>query len=240
MPADSAIRAILVDRLAAIESRIAAACQRANRERSSVALVAVTKTVSPQVASLLPELGLLDLGENRPQELWRKAEALHDPRIRWHFIGHLQRNKVERTLPQVCLFHTVDSQRLLEEIASAGTKAGIRPQVLLQINASREEQKHGFDFDEVVHLQESLIRRGVDAIGLMGMAAYADDPERARPAFRELRELRDRLRTDWGDLGQKLHHLSMGMSGDFEVAIEEGATIVRIGSTLFDGLETEA
>lgn len=238
MLTDAEIRTRLSERLVAIESRINAACARAGRDRAAVTLIAVTKTVSPRVAGLLPELGLLDLGESRPQELWRKADALKNWPIRWHFIGHLQRNKVERMLPLVHLIHTVDSERLLEAIAAEGVKAGIRPKVLLQINASREEQKHGFTFDEFAYLKDTIARLPVDVSGVMGMAAYADDPELARPAFAELR-LRCRWWwAEWKGCAQNIE-LSMGMSGDFEVAIEEGATFVRIGSTLFAGLENE-
>ena len=128
---------------------------------------------------------------------------------------------------------------MLEAVAAEGVKAGIRPKVLLQINASREEQKHGFTFEEFAGLKDAIVRLPVEVCGVMGMAAYADDPELARQAFRELRALRDRLREEWDGLGQSLNQLSMGMSGDFEVAIEEGATYIRIGSTLFEGLENE-
>ena len=224
----------LTARLAAVEARIAAACVRANRPRESVRLVAVTKTVSPRVAGLLPALGVADLGESRPQELRRKAAAV--PGVSWHMIGHLQRNKVEETLPLAGLIHSVDSPRLLDAVAAAARKLNVRPRILLQVNASREEQKHGFAFDEVPALRAAVSAFPGEVVGLMGMAADADDPEAARPAFRELRELRDRLRQEWG---VDLPELSMGMSGDFEVAVEEGSTLVRVGSTLFAGLEAE-
>src|SRR5688572_23054606 len=137
---DAELRTVLADRLAAVRGRIAAACARVNRDPSEVSLVAVTKTVSPRVAGTVAELGVLDLGENRPQELWRKAEALRHLPIRWHLVGHLQRNKVERTLPLVHLIHSVDSVRLLEAIAATARKRGACPPVLLEVNASREEQ----------------------------------------------------------------------------------------------------
>lgn len=229
---DDDLRTVLARRVAAVRARIAAACARVGREPGEVTLVAVTKTVSPRVAALMPELGVPDLGENRPQELWRKAEALKGRDIRWHMIGHLQRNKVERTLPLVHLFHGIDSQRLLEAVAAEGAKRGLAPRVLLQVNISHEEQKHGFEAEELTTLK---LDPPVEVAGLMGMAAYADDPELARPAFAGLRRLRDRLH----DRGERLPHLSMGMSGDFEVAIEEGATLVRVGTTLFEGLERE-
>jgi PLP dependent protein len=236
---DDELRSLLADRVAAVRGRIAAACARAGRDPAGVTLVAVTKTVSPRVAGLMPELGVPDLGENRPQELWRKAEALKHLPIRWHMIGHLQRTKVERTLPLVHMIHAIDSLRLAQAVAAEGVKRGRRPTVLLQVNASREEQKHGFDSDELLPSGAEIARLPLDVVGLMGMAAYADDPEAARPTFADLRRLRDRLRAEWpaGDI--QLTHLSMGMSGDFEVAVEEGATLVRVGSTLFEGLEGE-
>lgn len=238
---DDALRTLLADRLAAVRARIAAACARAGRE-PDVMLVAVTKTVSPRVAGLLPELGVTDLGENRPQELWRKAEELKHLPIRWHLIGHLQRNKVERTLPLVHLIHSIDSLRLLQTVADTARKWGSCPPLLLQVNASREAHKHGFDYDDLIREGPRIatLAAELDVAGLMGMAEYSDDPEKARSTFRELRQFRDRLRgeTIFASI-RSLPHLSMGMSGDFEVAVEEGATLVRIGTTLFEGLEGE-
>ncbi|HJZ94509.1 MAG TPA: YggS family pyridoxal phosphate-dependent enzyme [Gemmataceae bacterium] len=236
---DHDLRSKLTDRLAAVRARIAAACARAHRDPAGVTLVAVTKTVSPNVARLLPELGVLDLGESRPQELWRKAEALAHLPIRWHLVGHLQRNKVERTMPLVHLTHSIDSLRLFREVDAQAAKLNARPRVLLQVNISSEGQKHGFEPDELVRAAPDLVRGRVEIVGLMGMAAYSDDAERARPAFAGLRQLRDRLRREWNLTGFQLENLSMGMSGDFEVAVEQGATLVRIGTTLFAGLEGE-
>ena len=236
---DDELRLVLAQRVTAVRDRIAAACARAGRKADEVTMVAVTKTVSPRVAGMMPEMGVMDLGENRPQELWRKAEALKHMSIRWHFIGHMQRNKVERTLPFVHLLHSIDSLRLAEEVAAQGSKLGVRPRVLLQVNASHEEQKHGFDFDELVAAEAGLDRLPLDVVGLMCMAAYADDPKQARPTFASLRAFRERLQQQWRLMSPSLTQLSMGMSGDFEVAIEEGATIVRIGTTLVEGLETE-
>lgn len=221
------VRQALTARLQMVEDRLRAACRRAGRSRDEVTLVAVTKTVSAEVASLLPEIGVVYLGENRPQELWRKAPLVPGG-VHWHLIGHLQRNKIERTLPLVRLIHSVDSVRLLEALDQA---AAGRPEplaVLLEVNASREPNKHGFAPEEVLPLAEMLAGlRHVRVEGLMTMAAYDADPERARATFAEARKLRDRL---------GLRQLSMGMSHDFEVAIEEGATLVRIGSALFEGL----
>jgi pyridoxal phosphate enzyme (YggS family) len=220
-------RSVLTARLAAVEERLSAACRRAGRARSEVTLVAVTKTVGPEVAALMPELGVLDLGENRPQELWRKA-ALLPTDVSWHLIGHLQRNKIERTLPLIRLIHSVDSVRLLHELERTDCDEPLP--VLLEVNASGEASKQGFQPEEVAALEPVLIGlRRVRLDGLMTMAALEDDPQRCRPTFIRLRELRDQLRGLVGN-AHPLNHLSMGMSNDFEVAVAEGATLVRLGA----------
>jgi pyridoxal phosphate enzyme (YggS family) len=227
---NSALLAPLKERINRVEARIVAACARAGRARSDVTLVAVTKTVDVEVASCLPALGIVDLGENRPQELWRKAAALSRD-VRWHLIGHLQRNKVERTLPLIHLIHAVDSVRLLEALEQQANDVG----VLLEVNASGESSKHGFAPDDVLPLVPTLRRlQHVRVGGLMTMAAL-QAPEACRPTFRALRELRDRLKAELVGL-HAVEHLSMGMSNDFEVAIEEGATFLRLGSVLFEGI----
>lgn len=232
---DSEIRTLLSDRLAAVRGRIAGACQRAGRDPGEVTLVAVTKTVSPQVAAIAFELGMRDLGESRPQELWKKAEAI--PNATWHLIGHLQRNKIERTIPLVSLVHSVDSVRVLEALAEFGRNRGEAVPVLLEVNCSREAAKGGFSPEELSAVCDNAMSlTGVSLRGLMTMAAYSDDPQLARPAFAELRRLRDEMLTL---TRLELPHLSMGMSNDFEVAVEEGATLVRIGTTLFEGLESK-
>jgi pyridoxal phosphate enzyme (YggS family) len=226
---------ILVERVHAIEERIRSACRRARRGRAEVTLVAVTKSVPVEVAALLPAAGIVNLGESRPQELWRKAAALPDT-VRWHLVGHLQRNKVEKTLPLVHMIHSVDSVRLLETLEREAAKRDHFLDVLLEVNASAEASKHGFPPGEVPHLAGKLRElRQVRVQGLMTMAAYEEEPERCRVTFAALRTLRDVLRTAVG-AAQPFAHLSMGMSNDFEVAIDEGATLVRIGSALFEGL----
>lgn len=223
-------------RLADVDSRISAACRRAGRRRDEVTLVAVTKTVSAEVASILPELGVVDLGESRPQELWRMAASL-PAGVRWHLVGHLQRNKVEKTLPLTHLIHSADSVRLLHAINDQAASLARTAQVLLEVNMSREANKTGFAPDEVSDLKEALSSLSrVRITGLMTIAALEDDPQRCRQTFSRLRELLDRLKRAWHALGEPLVHLSMGMSNDFEVAVEEGATIVRIGTALFEGL----
>lgn len=226
---DPDVRTLLATRLRTVEERIAAACARAGRSRADVTLIAVTKTVSPAVAALMPELGVTDLGESRPQELWKKAAVI--PAARWHLIGHMQRNKIDKTIPLVSLVHSADSERVLDALAAFGETRGDPVTVLLEVNCSREVNKGGFAPDS---LPTQTARPGLRVEGLMTMAAHHDDPQACRPTFAELRTLRDRLRTE---TGLSLPHLSMGMTNDFEVAIEEGSTFVRLGSVLFEGLE---
>ena len=232
---DSELRSLLAERLAAVNARIVVACQRSGRDRAAVTLVAVTKSVSPRVATLLPGLGVRDLGESRPQEQWKKAAAISG--VNWHFIGHLQRNKLERTMPLVSLIHSVDSVRLLTALDAFGREQNSMVRALLEVNCSREPAKGGFAPEELASILQSVSSEsGVQIEGLMTMASHYDNPERCRPTFSELRSLRDDMRTR---TGLSLPQLSMGMSNDFEIAIEEGATLVRIGTTLFEGLERE-
>jgi pyridoxal phosphate enzyme (YggS family) len=230
------LKTLLAANLNAVETRIQAACRRAGRARDTVTLVAVTKSVSVEVAALLPEAGVADLGENRAQEFWSRAVAL--PSVRWHFVGHLQRNKIERTLPLVHLLHSVDSLRLLHALEREAEKQQRQVNVLLEVNASREANKQGFAPEELASLVTELAKiRQVRVRGLMTMAALTEDPEQCRPTFAGVRELRERLRLQISP-PHELVHLSMGMTNDFEVAIEEGATLVRIGTALFAGLAT--
>ncbi len=223
---------MLQDRITTVNRRIADAAARCGRRRADVTLVAVTKYSSPDIASIAWDLGVRDFGESRPQELWKKHAAL--PTANWHLIGHLQRNKIEKTIPLVSLVHSVDSERLLLALDEFGRKRGSLVSVLLEVNCSREESKGGLRPEDVpVLADKALTLPGVRIDGLMTMAAFHDDPQLCRPTFAELRELRDRLRSR---TGLPLPNLSMGMSNDFEVAIEEGANLVRIGSTLFEGL----
>ncbi|HLW66822.1 MAG TPA: YggS family pyridoxal phosphate-dependent enzyme [Gemmataceae bacterium] len=233
MPSDS--RTLLAQRLHDVRERIAAACRRAGRSPHEVTLVAVTKTVDSKIAQLLPELGIFDLGESRPQELWKKAAELPNT-VRWHLVGHLQRNKIERTLPLAKWIHSVDSARLVEALEQECRKHQVHARVLLEVNASHEEAKQGFEPRQVPEIAKILSKYPhIEISGLMTMAALSDDPELARPTFAELRHLRHQLRELLGQ-PNALPELSMGMTNDFEVAIEEGATLVRIGSALFEGL----
>lgn len=214
---------------------MAAACVRAGRPVDAVRLVAVTKYSSLGAIRALADLGVEDLGENRPQQLLERRDAL--PAASWHLIGHLQRNKVRAVLGKVALIHSVDSLRLLERIDDIAQEMGLRPDVLLEVNVSGEASKDGIDPDLLQRVVEAIAgRKHVDVRGLMTMAPLSDNAEDARPHFRRLRELRDEL-ARWFS-GHSFCDLSMGMSGDFEVAIEEGATLVRVGSSLLAGVES--
>lgn len=233
----------LADNLQRATEEIATACARAGRSPDDVTMVAVTKYAEPSWIHGLVELGVRDLAESRPQQLIERAEQFPSD-IRWHLIGHLQRNKVKQVLPRTALLHSVDSLRLLERIGEiAAERVGSapadhpnRPRVLLEINVSGESAKDGLSIAELTSQWDALQTvSNVHIVGLMTMAPLTDDPEVARPVFRELRQLRDNLAARAAP-HVKLTELSMGMSGDFAIAIEEGATLVRIGSRLFDGL----
>jgi pyridoxal phosphate enzyme (YggS family) len=233
----------LLDNLAAVRQKIAHAAQRSGRAADDVTLVAVTKYTSDDVIQELVEAGCRDLGEARPQALWAKAAALakrfehagqSQTEMRWHLVGHLQRNKVEQTLPLVSLIHSADSVRLLQAIDEAAVRR--RVPLLLEVNVSGDATKHGFAPDELdPALPRIAALTHVDVRGLMCMAAREGDGEVARRNFATLRALRDRLAPNVPE-SISLAELSMGMSGDYEIAIEEGATIVRIGSALFEGM----
>lgn len=231
----------LLDRLSLnlsqVRAQIAEAAVRSGRRPEDVRLVGATKYVDLETTRALFHAGLHDLAESRPQELWKKAEALQDLPIRWHLIGNLQRNKVERTLPLVSLFHSGDSMRLLTAVSTAAAKQGRVVETLLEVNISGDETKHGFRPDELRSVVESSSDlTGLKVRGLMTMAALEGGSARARQDFAALRELRDTLAPSCPPQVE-LTELSMGMSGDFVEAIEEGATIVRVGSALFEGLE---
>lgn len=207
-----------------VMQRIEAACTRCGRDPADVTLVAVSKGQSVEaIRTHVLAHGHRELGENRVQEFERKRRELDDG-VRWHLIGHLQRNKASRAVDAV-LIHSLDSERLAQALETEGARREHRIAVLVQVNVSGEESKYGVapaQAPELVRYASSLPH--VVVRGLMTMAPYAPDPEASRPVFRALRELGDRL---------GLPERSMGMSGDFEVAIEEGATLVRVGSALF-------
>ena len=222
----------LADNLERVRGRIASAAKQAGRSPDEVRLVAVTKYADAAAVRRLYELGQRDFGESRPQALWLKVEELTDlPDVRWHMIGHLQRNKVSRTLPLIHLLHSGDSSRLLAAVAAAAGELGRVQDVLLEVNISGDATKHGFHPSEAAEAVASLQNlTHVRPRGLMGMASRDGDLEAAARDFSALRKLRDTLQATHPTLD--LAELSMGMSGDLEVAVAVGATLVRVGSDL--------
>ena len=230
----TSVQETLAHNLALVRNRIETALAKAGRKPGDAKLVAVTKRAPVEWIRPLVELGAKDLGENYPQELWRKSELVADLGPRWHLIGHLQGNKAKRTLPLVRMIHSVDSLKLLETLDELAMDANDAPSVLLQVNTSAEASKHGWSPESILAEAERVAARSVlRIVGLMTMAPLDCDGDLARPYFARLRELRDNLRAS---TGLPLPELSMGMSGDFEAAIAEGATLVRVGSAIFEGL----
>lgn len=241
MPIPETVRESIAANLAAVEERIAAACQRAGRSREAVTLVAVTKTRSLDEIVAAYACGVRDLGENRVEEAAEKVPALRaafdrDP-ARWHMIGHVQGRKARDCARLADVVHSVDSVRLAVRLDRYAGEAGRRLPVLLEANVSGEESKYGFAaWDEagraalIAAAHEVAALPNLDARGLMTMAPIVADPEEARPVFVRLREVRDALQTA---TGHEWPELSMGMTDDYPVAVEEGATMVRIGRAIF-------
>jgi len=222
------------DNLARVRNQMSAVCERVQRDPSEITLVAVTKYASEAAVRALYELGHRDFGESRPLQLADRA-ARFPVDIRWHLIGHLQRNKADRVIPCTHRIHSVDSWRLLRCLEEVAAKKACRPAVLLEVNVSGEASKDGFTTGELLlSWKDVQPSSAVEITGLMTMAPLDADADRVRVVFRDLRELRDELAAR-GPF--PLPELSMGMSGDFELAIEEGATHIRIGSALFEGCE---
>lgn len=219
-----------------VRGRIAQAAVRSGRWGADVRLVAVTKRTTADRARALVALGQIDLGENYPQELWSKRAALDNPAVRWHLIGHLQSNKARRSLPLVAMIHSVDSLSLLQTLDVLAGEAPHKPLVCLQVNCSGERAKHGWSPEAILADAEDIADcRHLPVVGLMTMAALDTNAEASRPAFIRLRETRDRLRKR---TGLSLPELSMGMSNDYEIGVEEGATLVRVGTALWEGVQT--
>ena len=222
--------AIIEKNLKSLLGRIRSAAGRAGRDPASVRLVAVSKTHPAESIRVAFEAGQRAFGESRVQEADSKA-ALLPSSIEWHFIGHLQTNKIRRALPHFQLFHGVDNGGLARQMDRIAGEFGGFPRVLLEVNVSGEGTKFGFAPEALkAGIASLLALPHVQIAGLMTMAPYSDDPEAARPVFASLRKLRDELEQQ---TGTPLPELSMGMSGDFEAAITEGSTIVRVGSALF-------
>lgn len=221
----------LQDRIEHVEQRIEEVCKQSRRKREEIQLVAVTKYVSVAKTAQVLDAGLLHLGENRWQNAEDKWNQLHERGV-WHFIGHLQTNKVKDVIGKFEYIHSLDRLSLAKEIQKKASSMDIRVKVLVQVNISGEESKYGLPPEQVDSFFEQISAfSNLEVVGLMTMAPEVDHAEMTRPVFRGLRELRDDI-NNRGLTKNPLTHLSMGMSGDFEIAIEEGATFVRLGSIL--------
>lgn len=220
-------------RLASIKARIANAARQSNRDPQTVRLVAVTKTVPVEVVRAAIPAGITVLGENYVQEAREKFNALHACGATWHFIGHLQRNKAKYAVRMFDLIHTVDSLRLARELDKEAHKIDKIQPILIQVNISQEASKSGIQTSEAIELVAAIAPLKNLAIrGLMTMPPFFDQPDKARPYFAALRRLADQIAAKGFD-NVAMDELSMGMTGDFEAAIAEGATLVRIGTALF-------
>lgn len=221
---------VLSDQLTRVQHHINAACHSAGRDPSSVTLLPVTKNFPPEVVRMAYNLGVTAVAENRVQEAEQKAEALSDLPIEWSIIGPLQRNKAKDVARFATELQTLDSVRLANQLNRRLEQEGRTIRAFIQVNTSREEQKSGVDPADVAGLLKELeVFEHIHVRGLMTMAMFDADDNAVRACFRELRELRDSLR----DSHENISELSMGMSGDYQLAIAEGATIVRIGSAIF-------
>ena len=219
--------------LADVRRRIRDAAQGAGRSPGDVRLLAVSKTFDLDHVRAAAAAGQEDFGENRVQEALQKIDGSADLKIRWHLIGTLQSNKVRKAVPRFSAIHSVDSQRVLEAIDAAASDAGTAPEVLVQVDLAGEATKHGAPKDEAMEIVRAATRcRSARCVGLMTIPPFFENPEGARPYFTRLRDLRDTLLHEGLDRVM-LRELSMGMSHDFEIAVQEGATIVRLGTAIF-------
>ncbi len=221
----------LPERIAEVERKIAEAALNVNRKPTDIKLVAVTKTISLEIIRQAVDLGLKELGENRVQELSEKHQAL--PAVNWHLIGHLQKNKVRHVVGKVKLVHSLDSYGLAVELNKRSEAMGLVTDALVQVNVAQEKTKHGVDPAEVMDFVHTVSAfEHLNVKGLMTVAPFVSDPEEVRPVFRELHRQFDYLKTM--DIPHvDMQYLSMGMSNDYKVAIEEGSNLVRIGSKIF-------
>jgi pyridoxal phosphate enzyme (YggS family) len=237
----------IAERIERIKENIGSACARSNRDPADVKLVVVTKSADFERVKQVIRLGFTELAENRAQQL-KKVAAQTDEflagantnqnlpkKIKWHMIGHLQRNKVRQVLPVVSLIHSVDTLRLAEEINASAPKMNVHPKVLLQVNISNEPQKYGVPVGAAIHLAEQIeTLPNLKLVGLMTMAPLTHNKDVIRSCFVRARELFVEMKGE-KIVGPKFTQLSMGMSSDYEIAVEEGATVLRIGSAIFAG-----
>ena len=235
------------ERIERVKEVINSACSRCGRDTHEIKLVVVTKSATIEAIKEVISLGYTDLGENRVQQLKRVSAQIDDflaergdssvlpKKINWHMVGHLQRNKVRQVLPMVSLIHSVDTLRLAEEINAAAPKLNLHPKVLLQVNTSNEPQKYGVPVGAVTHLAEQIeTLPNLKLVGLMTMAPLTHNKDIIRACFVRARELFIEMKGE-KIVGSEFMELSMGMSSDYELAVEEGATILRIGSAIFAG-----
>ena len=237
----------IAERIKRVQGTIESACTRVDRDAEEIKLVVVTKSATFEAVKEIIQLGFTDLGENRAQQLKKVSAEVAEflerqdsssksaGKVHWHMIGHLQRNKVRQVLPIACLIHSIDTLRLAEEINAAASRLNLRPKVLLQINTSNEPQKYGVPVGAAAHLAEQMeTLPNLQLVGLMTMAPLTRNKDVVRTCFVRARELFIEMRGE-KIVGPQFTELSMGMSSDYEIAIEEGATILRIGSAIFAG-----
>lgn len=223
---------MIKENLEEVEARITRACERSGRERSEVTLISVSKTKPVEMLQEAYDAGSRDFGENKPQEIREKYPQLPTD-IRWHMIGHLQRNKIKYIIDKVCMIHSVDSIRLAEAIDEEAKKHGIVMPVLIEVNVAEEESKFGVHLDEVEYLIRQISElSNIQVQGLMTIAPFTENAEDNRIYFRKLRNLYVDIKDKNID-NVNMCNLSMGMTGDYEVAVEEGATMVRVGTGIF-------
>lgn len=220
-------------RLTRVREQIARAAERAGRKPEEITLIAVSKTFDATTVQRAADAGALDLGENRVQEAVEKTPLVKAENLRWHLIGHLQSNKARLAVKTFDVIHTVDSQEIAARLDRIAREEGRRLDVLIQVDLAHEATKSGADEAELPGIVEALDEaRNLRLVGLMVLPPFFEDAERVRPYFKRLRELRDELNRGRAD-DRRLSELSMGMSHDFEIAVEEGATMVRVGSAIF-------
>lgn len=215
-----------------VEARVAAACKRCGRKREAVTLIAVSKTKPVDMIRELIEIGVKDFGENKPQELKAKTEEIAEP-LHWHLIGNLQTNKVKYVVGRACLIHSVSSLHLAEAMQKEAEKKAVVCRILVEVNIAGEETKSGIAKEDAAQLIRQIAEfPNLRVCGLMAIAPPVENPEENRVHFRGMRQLKEEIEA-LGIPGVSMEELSMGMTGDFEVAIEEGATMVRVGTAIF-------
>lgn len=221
------------DNVAEIKEQIRVSAEKSGRKEEDILLLAVTKLHEPYEIEEVVDSGLVDFGENKVQELLSKYDKIKGP-VRWHLIGHLQRNKVKDIIDKVYMIHSVDSMRLAKEINKRAEQKGLTVNILIQVNAAEDEAKFGVKIEETAPLIDDIVENcpNIRIRGLMCIAPFYEDPNDARPCFKEMKKLYDSYKDDSRE-AVDFKYLSMGMSGDFPVAIEEGSNTVRVGTAIF-------